>query len=249
MKNPMDLNSKHILITGASSGIGRQCAVQASRLGAKVTIIARNKDNLKATIQMMERQKEHAYYGFDLNETNQIESLIRTIVSEQGPVDGLVHAAGVVVGRPLKMTTPKYVDDMLRIHLCAFIEMVHCLTKKGNMNDGASIVGISSAAVHRGDATWATYAAAKAGMDGFVGSAAVELGKRGVRINNVAFAMVGTQSYYDFVENSLSTYERIMGPQYMGVIDIDGAANTVMFLLSDAVKHITATTIRVYAGR
>lgn len=249
MENPMNLSGKHILITGASSGIGRQCAIQASRLGAKVTMIARNKDNLEATTQMLDRQKEHTYYSFDLNETHQIESLLKTIISERGSVDGLVHAAGIVVGRPLKMTTPKYVDGMLRIHLCAFIELIHCLTKKGNMNDGASIVGISSAAVHRGDATWAAYAAAKAGMDGFIGSAAVELGKRGIRINNVAYAMVGTQSYYDFVENSLSTYERIIGSQYMGVIDIDGAANTVMFLLSDAVRHITATTLRVYAGR
>lgn len=66
MINPMDLSNKHIIITGASSGIGRACAIQASRLGAKVTIIARSEDRLKETISLMEGSSKHAYYVFDL---------------------------------------------------------------------------------------------------------------------------------------------------------------------------------------
>lgn len=249
MINPMDLTGKHVLITGASSGIGRECAVQASRLGAHVTMIARSEDKLRETLSFMDRPEKHLSYSLDLNRTEEIETLVERIVQDRGAVDGLVHAAGIVIGRPVKMTTPAFMESMLRIHLEAFAELVRSLCQKKRLNNGASVVGISSASVDRGDATWAAYAAAKAGMNGFIRSAAVELGKREIRINNVAFAMVGTNSYYDFLENSASSYERIMGPQYLGPVSLEGAANTVMFLLSDAVRQITGSVLEVYAGR
>lgn len=247
--NPMDLTGKHILITGGSSGIGRQCAIQASRLGAKVSMISRDEEGLQQTISQMGEPAKHIYYLMDLNQTDKIAALIEKIVADRGAVDGFCHCAGIVVGRPIKMTNPNFVETMMRIHLFAFIECIRCLSLKKNMNNGASLVGISSAAVSRGDATWGAYAAAKSAMDGFIRSAAVELGKRNIRINNVAFSMVATKSYYQFIENSASTFERIMGPQYLGPIDLEGAANTVMFLLSDAIKQITATTLEVFAGR
>ena len=79
MINPMYLSNKHIIITGASSGIGRACAIQASRLGAKVSLIARNQDKLVETINLMEDQDKHAYYCFDLNNTEDIETLIKKL--------------------------------------------------------------------------------------------------------------------------------------------------------------------------
>ena len=77
MINPMNLSGKHILVTGGSDGIGRECAVQASKLGAKVTIIARKEDKLIQTINLMESQQKHSYYSFDLSNINGIEELIK----------------------------------------------------------------------------------------------------------------------------------------------------------------------------
>lgn len=245
MINPMTLDGKHILITGGSSGIGRECAIRSSNLGAHVTIIARNAENLKETIQLMSNPKCHTWYEFDLNETEEIETLINRIVKEQGSVDGFCHAAGISPVRTLKMLNNKFLEKMFRIHEYAFVEIIRSLSMKKNLNDGASLIGISSVAARRGSFAHGAYSAAKASMEGILASLAMELSSRRIRINAVSFGMVDTNMYQDFLnygdENSLEK-------QYLGVIDLESAANMITFLLSDACKYITASTIPVWAG-
>lgn len=246
MINPMELTDKHVLITGGSSGIGRQCAVQASRLGARVTIIARREEELRETIRMTERPEEHACYPFDLSETDGIEALVRAIAAERGPVDGFVHAAGIGTSRMLRSSKPAYVEKMFRIHGFAFVELVRCLAQKGHANDGASFVGVSSVAAERGYVSQGAYAAAKAGMDGFVRPASKELSGRKIRVNTVAYAFVDTEMYQDFLD--CGGDPNIEDWQNLGVIDLESAANAAMFLLSDACGFITGSTLPVYAG-
>ena len=246
MINPMDLSNKHIIITGASSGIGRACAIQASRLGARVTLVARNKDKLIETINLMGEQNRHAYYCFDLNNTEDIESLIKNVIVEQGTVDGLCHAAGIATPRPLKLSKPNYVTKMFSVHIFAFAELVRVLSLKHNLNDGASLVGISSVAAERGNIAQGIYGAAKGAMNSFVKPIAKELANRKIRINNVAYGIVNTQMYQEFlgtVEN-----EDVVKQQYLGIIDTESAANAVMFLLSDASKFTTGSVLPVYTG-
>lgn len=245
MINPMDLSGKHILITGGSSGIGRQCAVQASRLGARVTLIARNEERLKETIERMDRPEEQACYPFDLNRTEGIENLVRTIIEERGSVDGFVHAAGIATSRMLKQTNPKFVEKMFRIHVYALIELVRCLSLKDHLHDGASLVTVSSCAAKVGNVSQGAYAAAKAGMEGFLNPVALELGHRGIRFNAVAYAFVMTdmtKEFLDYGDHSL------LSAQYLGFIDVESAANAVVFLLSDACRYITATVLPVSGG-
>lgn len=246
MINPMDLSNKHIIITGASSGIGRACAIQASRLGAKVTIIARSEDRLKETISLMEGSSKHAYYVFDLNHIEEIEALIKKIVTEQGAVDGLCHAAGIANLRTLKFSNPQYVKKMFNIHIFAFVELVRVLSLKHNLNDAASLVGISSVAAERGNTAQGIYGAAKGAMNSFIKPVAKELAIRKIRINNVAYGMVDTQMYQEFLETGGD--EDVIEQQYLGLIDTETAANAVMFLLSDASKFTTGSIIPVYAG-
>lgn len=247
MINPMELTGKHILITGGSSGIGRQCAIQASRLGARVTLISRREEKLRETIQMMDRPEEHAFYPFDLSQTDQIEALVERIVAERGAADGFCHSAGIGEVRAIKASKPAYVEKMFRIHEFAFVELLRCLVRKGRSNDGASFVGISSISAEGGIISQGVYAAAKASMNGLLGPAAKELAPRGIRINTVAYAMVDTDLYRETLEYN-SEYGKVMEQQRLGLIDRDSAANAVMFLLSDACKYITASTLRVYAG-
>ena len=134
MVNPLDLTGKHIVITGASSGIGRQSAIQASRLGAHVTLIARSEEKLRETVGQMDQPALHACYAADLSETDQIEPLVQKIVSQRGAVDGFCHAAGMGEARPIRMIKPVFVERMLRIHTYAFIELVRCLSLKGNVH-------------------------------------------------------------------------------------------------------------------
>lgn len=246
MINPMSLQEKHIFVTGASSGIGRQCAIQASKLGAKVTLVARSADRLAKTVTLMDNKQLHHYYAFDLTQTDKIENLVVKIVEEQGAVDGFCNAAGISTLRPLKFINSQFLDSALRINLYAFIELVRSLSMKKNLNQGASIVGISSVAAEDGNPGQASYAIAKAGINGFIHPAARELAKRKIRINNVAFSMVDTEMFKEFMQNSGS--EKLLNRQYLGVVDVESAANAVMFLLSDASKYITETILPVYAG-
>lgn len=246
MVNPMELTGKHILITGGSSGIGRACAVQASRLGAKVTLIARNEEKLQETIFQAEHSEKHTFYPFDLNQTEGIEALVKQIVAERGPVDGFCHAAGIATARTLKTSKPAFVEKMLRIHLFAFFELVRCLSLKEHLNNGASLVGISSVAGEKGNISQEAYGAAKAGMNGFVYPAAQSLAPRGIRVNTVAYAMVDTDMYQEFLDNGGNPV--LMQRQYLGVIDQESAANAVLFLLSDACKYITGSVFPVCAG-
>lgn len=246
MINPIELNNKHIIITGASSGIGRVCAVQASRLGAKVTLIARNEDKLHETINLMQDPNKHTYYSFDLNNTKEIESLIKNIIVKRGAVDGFCHAAGIATPRPLKLSKPDYVNKMFSIHIFAFIELVRVLSLKHNLNDGASLVGVSSVAAERGNIAQGVYGAAKGAMNSFLTPVAKELANRMIRINNVAYGIVNTQMYQEFLETGGN--EVVVKQQYLGIIDTESAANAVMFLLSDASKFITGSVLPVYAG-
>ena len=246
MINPMDLTGKHILVTGGSSGIGRQTAIQASRLGAKVTLIARNQEKLQKTIRDMEHPDLHAYYPFDLNDVDKIEDLIKTIVAECGQIDGLCHAAGIGNGRILKSSKPAFVQKMFQIHTFAFFELIRCLSLKGHLHDGASLVGISSVAAEKGNLSQGAYASAKAAMNGLLRSTAVELAPRKIRVNNVAFAMVDTEMYQDFLDYGGDP--KVMQTQFLGVIDAESAANVIAFLLSDSAKFITAAVLPVYAG-
>lgn len=245
MINPMDLSGKHILITGGSSGIGRQCAIQASKLGAKVTIIARDEERLKETIQMMDRSDEQAYYPFDLSETEQIEELIYAIIAERGSVDGFVHAAGIGTVRMLKQTKPKFVEKMFRIHVYALVEIMRCLSLKENLNEGASLVTVSSLAAKIGNISQGAYGAAKASTEGFLNPIALELGTRGIRFNAVEYAFVKTEMTQEFLDYG---DHKLLDSQYLGLIDVEDAANMVIFLLSDACRYITATVFPVGGG-
>lgn len=246
MINPMELTGKHILITGGSSGIGRACAIQASRLGARVTLIARREEALKETISMMDDPSEHAYFVADLSEVDAIDGLVKSIVAERGAIDGFCHSAGIGDARVLKMSKPKYVEKMFQIHTFAFYELVRCLSLKKNLNDGASLIGVSSVAAEKGNISQGVYGGAKGAMNSFLQPAAKELGKRGIRINTVAYAMVNTPMFESFLETGGD--DKVTQRQHMGLIDIESAANAAMFLLSDASKFITASVLPVYAG-
>lgn len=246
MINPMSLEGKHILITGASSGIGRQCAIQASRLGGKVTIVARNEDRLRQTIAAMDKTESHSYYLADLSNIYSIEDLIKRIVGDCGPVDGFCNAAGISSLRPLKLVKYDFLESALRTNLYAFVELVRSLSIKKNLNDKASIVGVSSIAAEDGNPGQTAYSIAKAGINGLIHPVAKELGKRGIRVNNVAFSMVNTDMFKEFMENSGS--EEMIKKQYLGIVDVESAANAIMFLLSDASKYVTETVLPVYAG-
>lgn len=242
----MDLSGKHIVVTGASSGIGRATCIQASKLGARISLIARNEDRLKETISLMEGD-EHSYYVFDLNEIEGIDGLIARIVQDAGAIDGLVHCAGLGLNRPLKLAKPDFVEKMTIIHYFAFVELMRAASSRKRSNDGASYIGISSVAAVHGNKTQGIYSASKGAMNAVVHPFAKELAPRRIRVNTIAFGMVETEMYKGFLESG-GNNDELLREQYLGIIPVEIAGNTICFLLSDAGKYITGGTLNYDAG-
>ena len=245
MINPMELTGKHILVTGASSGIGRETAILCSQLGATVSIVARRETQLQETMHMMEGTS-HKIYIQDLSDLTGIEELVKRATADSGVLDGIVHCAGIGQNRSLSLTKPEFIQETLAVTFYSFAELIRIASKKKYSKDGSSFVGISSVASIRGDKAQGAYAAAKAAMNGLIHPYAKELGGRKIRLNTVAFGMIRTEMYQSF-QLSGGT-EGVLQGQYLGIGEPRDAANVIAFLLSDASRFITGTTLIADGG-
>ena len=184
MFNPLDLSNKKILITGASSGIGRATAIYLSKLGAKIVATGRNEDNLKATLNALDGEG-HIYIPFDLLNLNEIELLIKKSVDDGKKLDGLIHSAGVPFVMPLRSLTPELMKKCYDSDFFCFVELVRHFSKTKYSNEYSSIVGISSVTSVKPVIGEVGYTTAKAALNASVSSMAIELSKRHIRINGI----------------------------------------------------------------
>lgn len=249
MINPMDLTGKHIIVTGASQGIGKETAVHIAKLGAKVSLIARTEDKLKAVTEAMEGAG-HSSFPYDLKNIDGIEELVKNIVANQGPADGLVHCAGIANMRPLQMTKYDFLHDMMLLNFYSFAELTRCISKKTNFTPGCSIVAISSVAARNGLKTKLAYCSSKSAVEGAVRSLAAELAEKKIRVNSIVPGFIRTEMFDDFINSTgLENFEKnVLSRQYMGVGDTTDIANAAAFLLSDASKFTTGTGLIVDGG-
>lgn len=249
MINPMDLSGKRILVTGATGGMGRETSVQLSRLGAKVVLCDMNEEALQDVMGQLECDG-HASYCFDLNNIDDIEALVKRMVDECGSFNGYVHCAGIAPMRPLKMTKKNDIINVMNANLFSFIEIVRCITKKDCFEDEGSIVAISSTASIQGKQSKVAYSASKAALDGAIRCLVCDLKKKKIRVNSIMPCWVNTRMYKGYVDRYPDTFEvqEIREKQYMGVTEPIEVANTIAFLLSDAAKTITGTSILIDGG-
>lgn len=245
MINPMELTGKHILVAGASSGIGYTTAVLASQLGARLSLVARREDKLNETLKELEGNG-HRIYPFDLTQLDGIEGLIKTIVADNGAFDGFVYCAGISPVRPIQITKPEFVQSVFNINLFPYVELIRSIIKKKNCNDNASIIGISSVAAFKPNKTQTAYTASKAAINGMTKVIAKEVADRRIRINAVAFGMIHTKLYDDFLAAGCD--ESLLSDQYFGIGNPSDAANVLCFMLSDASKFITGTCLVADGG-
>lgn len=250
MYNVVDLRGKKILITGASSGIGKATAILCSKLGAQLILIARNVAKLEQVMSELEGDG-HKYYSFDLANIDEIENFMKTIKENDGALDGYVHSAGITCNRPLKLTKTSIMREIMEINLFSFVEIIRCLTKRKCFNDGLSIVGISSISSKRGNQAKTAYAASKGAMDAAVRCMAKELAPNGIRVNTVVPAFINTEIFQQFLDVSEGSDDAksVMEKQYLGLGETDDVANMVAYLLSSASRFITGTSVDVDGGR
>jgi NAD(P)-dependent dehydrogenase (short-subunit alcohol dehydrogenase family) len=247
--NPMDLSGKRILVTGASSGIGKAASQLFSNLGAKVVLLARNEERLQSTLESLAGEG-HAKYVFDLGATDEIPGLMKKMASEQGHLSGMFHCAGITLVWPVTLLKQKYIDSVFSSSIEAALLLARGFCQKGVKDQGStSIVFMSSVAGVRGVKGLSIYSASKAAIDGAVRSLAVELAPRGIRINSIAAAGIESVMHSawlkNFTEEQLFIYTR---KHLMGFGTAEDVSNAAAFLLSDASRWITGTTMLVDGG-
>ena len=133
MFNPFSLENKTIVITGASSGIGRQCAIDCSKMGATVYMVARNEERLKNVMQEL-TGVNHRYFLFDMNNQDQIIDLVDSIHEIGKKIDGLVCAAGIELTKPVKNLEYKDYQKVFDVNTFGHFELARLLTTKRHFN-------------------------------------------------------------------------------------------------------------------
>lgn len=249
MKNIIDLTGKHILVTGASRGIGKAVCKLLDELGAKLLLMARNTEKLQELVSELNEPEKHKILSIDLSDIGSIEKTIDSYIKENGKLDGLVHSAGIGTARPIKNTTYDMLHGMMCINFYAFVELVRVYSKKKN-NNGGSVVVMSSVAAKKGDKTKTAYCASKAAVEGAMRAMAVELADKSIRVNAVEAGFVKTEMFEGYLrhngEENLQKY--VLDKQYLGMGETDDIANAIAYLLSDAAKFITGSCMSVDGG-
>ena len=249
MINPMDLSGKKYIVTGASSGVGRQTCITLSQLGADVTLIARNEENLRKTISMME-PGAHDYYSYDLTDVDGIEALVNNAAAKCGKYNGLVHCAGIAPIVPISMSKYSFIKELMDLNFFSFVELARVMSKKKNSIEGASFVAVSAAASKIADKAKLGYISTKGALDSAVRAFAVELGlSRKLRFNTVNPGWVRTDMYEGSIETvGQERMDKMLSHHIFGILQPVEVANVIAFLLSDAASKITGQNIFVDSG-
>lgn len=247
MINLIDLSGKTVLVTGASDGIGKETSTLLSQLGARVVMIARSEEKLQAVYDSLEGDG-HSYYSFDLTNIDEIEGLTASLVEQNGPFDGFVHCAGVSAMRPLKMTNFLFLHKLMLVNFYSFIEMLRCMTKRGNYRQGMSVVAMSSIASKNGcrKKSQVGYSSSKAALDGAIRALSQELAEKKIKINSIVAGMVKTNMHERFKERTGKSLEE---DYLLGITEPSEIAASIAYLLSDKSKTITGTGIVIDSGR
>jgi NAD(P)-dependent dehydrogenase (short-subunit alcohol dehydrogenase family) len=248
MTNLMELRDRTILVTGASSGLGRAISVLLSELGARVVLVARDEKRAEHTLALMEGAG-HVVSLFDLADCDGIGPWMRELVGRTGPLSGLVHAAGVQKTRPLRVTSAGAIDEVMRINLYAAVALTKGFCQKGAATGHGSVVYISGGVAFVGQAGVAAYAASKGALVSLAKSLAVELARDGIRVNCVCPGYVATEMLHRLRETlTAEQYEAIEKRHPLGIGRPRDVANAVAFLLGDAARWITGTALIVDGG-
>lgn len=238
------LTNHVVLITGASSGIGRSCAVEASKMGATCILTGRSEAELIKTKELCATPAE-IFVG-DLTD----HSIIKQIVSTLPKLDGVVHCAGITNPWPIKFLKPEHIGQMFDINFNAPVLLTTELLQKNKINPEASFVFISSISAQHPYFGGATYAASKAAIEAFSKALAIEMAPKKVRSNVIRPGLVKTRMFDEAKGASVDSenfdqYEKFYP---LGFGDPEDVSNAVCFLLSKESKWITGIDLKMDGG-
>jgi NAD(P)-dependent dehydrogenase (short-subunit alcohol dehydrogenase family) len=241
---PFQLNNKTILITGASSGIGKQAAISISEMGANVIITGRDRQRLDETFLLL-KGKNNLQFSADLL----VQEELKNMVEQLPQLDGVFNCAGIVKPFPVKFISAEVLDEFYKINFNAQVLLMAQLTRQKKINKNASIVFSSSIAAAHPYKGGALYSSSKAALETYSKVIGLEFSNLGIRSNCIASAMVKTPMF-DTAEHQ-GTKERMdehIKKYPLGVGLPSDVTNAAIFLLSDASRWMTGQTITLDGG-
>lgn len=245
----LDFAGRWVLVSGASSGLGRAIAMQLAQHGARVILSGRDETRLRETAAML-GDAEHRLLPLDLVILSEIAPAITRLRSDTGPIYGLCHAAGVVETRPLQANTAEVVQAQLNVNLLAGLELARAVCRRDVMTaEGGSLLFVSSVYGRVGVAGQIGYCATKGAVAAAVRAMAVELARRRIRVNCVSPGLVVTQmTEHALGLLSVDHVERIKAAHPLGIGTPEDVAHAAVFLLAPTSQWITGADLAVDGG-
>lgn len=241
--NPFSLEDKTILVTGASSGIGRGIAITCSKMGAQVIISGRNESKLSETMSLLEGENHSTMVG-DITKSSELLGLVNALPK----LDGVVHCAGIGQRIPCKLLSNDLVDEVMDVNFKAPIILQSELLKQNKLNKGGSIVFIASMAIWSPSIGNSVYSASKGAVVSFANCLAIELAPRKIRVNCISPAMVWTELILKdgLDEEQLKADENNYPLKRYG--QPEDIANLAVYMLSDASGWMTGSNVKISGG-
>ena len=242
MYNPFTLSGKNILVTGASSGIGRGVSINTSRMGANVCITGRNSDRLNETFVNLEGSENRQIIA-DLCS----EEAIYALVDELPVLDGVVLCAGIIKTLPVKNISSEAMNEIFNTNILSNIKLVSRLLRKKKLARGASVVFISSVSTFNVKIGNSLYSATKGAVNSFAKAMALEVSKNLMRVNCIQPGFVPSDilKNHGLGEEALQWY---LDRHPLGLGTPTDIANACIYLLSDASRWVTGSIFTIDGG-
>ena len=240
------LQGKSILVTGASSGIGRAICLAAANAGATVWATGRNASRLNDTWQLLPNATaNHQIISADLCSATDLAAL----VAQLPLLHGVVHAAGMVKPLPIKYITSKHIDELMGINYTAPVLLTAQLFKQRKIANAASLVFISSISSQHPYMGGGLYASSKAALEAFCRTVAVEHASQKIRANCLLPALVDTP-ILEQMQQALppDEFKRVVQNYPLGLGNTNDIAQAALFFLSDDSRWITGSNLKMDGG-
>ena len=247
--NPFSLKAKKILVTGASSGIGKSAAIWCNKFGAELLLVARDTQRLQETFNTLHGEN-NAFYSIDLNHHELLEPIVSEYVEKHGKFDGFIHAAGIEITTPLQLMKPTQYEELFSINVISGFQLARVLSNKKYMNPvGGSFIFISSVMGFLGQSGKIAYCSSKGALISGARAMALELSKKNIRVNTISPSIVETEMtkrmFSSMPEESIKA---ISDMHPLGYGKTDDIAFAAIYLLSDASRWVTGSNLIIDGG-
>jgi NAD(P)-dependent dehydrogenase (short-subunit alcohol dehydrogenase family) len=239
--SPFSLEGRHILVTGASSGIGEAAARLCAQMGARVVACGRNEERLQKVVSGLAGEGHQAVIG-DLTDPAGRQAVVDAVPA----LDGCVFSAGAAALAPMRMVSQRHLDAIFAVNYDAPVLLTQALLAKRKIAQAASLVYVTAIAEHVAPNATGVYSGAKAALTATVRTIAVEQARQGIRANCISPGYVATPML-EGLQGVMNTQDKMeLAP--LGVIEPDEIAAGIAWLLAPASRWVSRTSLVIDAG-